>query len=81
LLLPVPNLEQGLDFYSRKLGHELIWHTKTAAEQKLPDTNAESVIHAEFAQSETDILVENVGDAIREFVAAGGLIVTEPFDV
>jgi predicted enzyme related to lactoylglutathione lyase len=81
LLLPVPSLEQGLDFYSRKLGHELVWRTKTAAGLKLPDTNAELVIHAEFVQSETDILVENVGDAIKEFVAAGGSIVTEPFDI
>jgi catechol 2,3-dioxygenase-like lactoylglutathione lyase family enzyme len=31
LRLPVANLEEGLQFYRDKLGHELIWRTETAA--------------------------------------------------
>ncbi|MBI4134699.1 MAG: VOC family protein [Candidatus Sungbacteria bacterium] len=81
LLLPVPNLEEGLAFYSRKLGHELIWRTEMAAGLRLPDTDAELVIHAEFKQSETDILVDNADDAATAFEDAGGEIVKEPFDI
>ena len=81
LLLPVPDLEAGLKFYRDKLGHELIWRTKTAAGLRLPDTDAELVLHAEFKESETDILVDSADDAVRKFTEAGGTVIKPPFDI
>ena len=79
--MPVSDLEAGLQFYRDKLGHELIWRTKTAAGLKMPDTDAELVLHAEFRELETDILVASADDAVRKFVEAGGSVVKEPFDI
>jgi hypothetical protein len=45
LSIPVSNLDAALAFYSAKLGHELIWHSNTAAGLRLPGSNAELVLH------------------------------------
>ena len=45
--LYVPDLEAGLTFYRDRLGHEMIWHTATAAGLRLPETDSELVIQTE----------------------------------
>jgi predicted enzyme related to lactoylglutathione lyase len=80
LALPVPDLDAALAFYAQ-LGHELIWRTPTAAGLRLPDSDAELVLQTERPGPETDLLVEAVGAAVERFVAAGGRIVVEPFDI
>ncbi len=79
--IPVSSLEEGLDFYSRSLGHELIWRTATSIGLKIPESEAEIVIHTEPDELETDITVESVEIAAQEFVRAGGSIVQGPFDI
>ena len=80
LALRVADLDEALAFYGR-LGHELIWRTATAAGLRLPDSEAELVVQTDRPGPETDLTVENVGQAIERFVAAGGRVVVEPFDI
>ena len=80
LALRVADLADGLAFYER-LGHELVWRTATGVGLRLPDSEAELVLQTERPGPETDLTVENVGQAIELFVAAGGRVVVAPFDI
>ena len=79
--LPVADLEAGLAFYRDTLGHELNWRTATAAGLRMPDSDAEIVIHTEGQPPEVDLLVDSVEEAAKRFVDAGGRIVAGPFDI
>ena len=79
--IPVPNLEAGLEFYRDSLGHDLIWRTKTSIGLRIPESEAELVIHTERDEPETDLTVEDVNTAVQAFVGSGGSIVTKPFDI
>src|SRR5688572_24180739 len=81
LSLRVPDLDAALAFYSRELGHELIWRSDTAAGLKLPDSNAELVLHTDDRPMETDLAVESVNEAVTRFTAAGGQVLAGPFDI
>jgi lactoylglutathione lyase len=80
LQLPVGDLEAGIAFYGR-LGHEVIWRRATSAGLRLPDTDAELVLQTERPDPETDLLVEDADAAVGRFVAAGGSVVVDPFDI
>ncbi len=80
LALRVADLDDGLAFYEQ-LGHELLWRTATGVGLRLPDSEAELVLQTERPGPETDLTVENVGQAIERFVAAGGRVVVAPFDI
>ena len=43
--LPVGDLDEALAFYRDRLGHELIWRSETAAGLRLPESEAELVLH------------------------------------
>ena len=79
--LPVPDLEAALAFYRDKLGHELVWRTDTAAGLRLPGDDHELVLQKERPGQETDLLVESVAAAVQRFVAEGGRVIAEPFDI
>lgn len=79
--IPVDNLQEGLQFYCEKLGHELLWKTETTAGLKLADDESELVLYSEPKGLEIDFKVEKVEEALKEFVRAGGKIVTGPFDI
>ena len=80
LLLTVPDLDAAIAFYRDRLGHPLIWRDDDAAGFALPDTDAELVVHTAIGP-ESDILVEDVDEAVVAFVGAGGEIVEPPFDI
>ncbi len=79
--LPVPDLERGLAFYRDALGHELVWRTDTAAGLRMPDSDAEIVIHTEDTPQETDLLVDSADEAAARIVESGGRIIAGPFDI
>jgi len=79
--LPVADLDAAIAFYSGALGHELIWRDGTAAGLRLPDTDAELVLHTDQRPIERDLLVSSVPAAIESFVRAGGKVVTGPFEI
>ncbi len=81
LSLPVSDIEAALAFYRDKLGHSLIWRTRAAAGLRLPDSNAELVLHTDHRPPETDLTVESAADAAKRFVDAGGSIVNGPFEI
>jgi predicted enzyme related to lactoylglutathione lyase len=81
LRIAVPDLEDGLAFYRDRLGHELIWRSDRAAGLRMPDTDAEIVIHTEGNALEVDLLVGAADAAADAVLAAGGSVVAPPFDI
>jgi catechol 2,3-dioxygenase-like lactoylglutathione lyase family enzyme len=51
--IPVADLDAALAFYRDKLGHELIWRDDSAAALRLPDSDAELVLHTDERPIET----------------------------
>jgi len=78
--LPVTNLPKAIEFYCT-LGHELIWQDDQGAGLKLPESDAELVLHLDDRPIETDFLVDSVPEAIIRFVKAGGKLVKGPFEI
>lgn len=79
--IPVDNLEKGLQFYKEKLGHELIWKTKTTAGLQLADDTSEIVLYTEPKGLEIDFKVKEVKKALRVFTEAGGKVIAGSFDI
>jgi len=79
--IPVETIEKGLEFYSEKLGHELLWRREKSAGLKMADDLSELVLYTEDEGLEIDFKVENVKEASQAFVNAGGKIVYGPFDI
>ena len=79
--LPVENLDSAITFYG-KLGHQLIWRERNhAAGLRLPDSDAEIVLHTDNRPIETYFLVESVTEAIERIKNAGGKLVTGPLEI
>ena len=79
--LPVSDLESALRFYRDALGHELIWRTDTAAGLRMPEDDAEIVVHTEPTPQESNLLVDSVHDAVNRLTAAGARVVVAPFEI
>jgi predicted enzyme related to lactoylglutathione lyase len=80
--LYVADLDAGLAFYRDRLGHALIWRTPDAVGLRLPESDAEIVLHAErAAPPEIDLKVETADAAARRFEEAGGRVLVPPFDI
>ena len=77
----VPTLDEGLAWYRDRLGHELLWRRDTSAGLRLGDSDSELVLQADRPGVHVDLLVDSADDAAREVEAAGGRIVTPPFDI
>jgi lactoylglutathione lyase len=79
--LYVPDLEAGLAFYRDRLGHELIWRTENQVGLRMPDSDAEIVLHTDPQEPETDMVVDSADAAAGRVAASGGRIVVSPFDI
>lgn len=75
VLVRVPSIQEGLDFYCERLGQALRWKKSNMAAVKLGD--AELVLTTDL-DPETDILVESVQFTVEVFVKAGGKILVKP---
>jgi catechol 2,3-dioxygenase-like lactoylglutathione lyase family enzyme len=78
VLVKVPSIRAGIDFYCKKLGHSLVWRKSDSAGLELGES--ELVLSTKL-DPETDILVESVDEAVRQIVGAGGTVVYEPEDI
>lgn len=80
--VPVPDIDSGLRFYRDSLGHELLWRNDDVGQAGLglPDSDTEIVLttRQEYAPN---WLVDSADQAARAIRAAGGRVVTEPFDI
>jgi predicted enzyme related to lactoylglutathione lyase len=79
--LKVDDLQKAIDFYTKKLGHELKWKTSTSAGLKFAYGESEIVLHTEQRPPGTDLLVESVTKAIDQFTKAGGKLIYGPIDI
>ncbi len=77
----VPDLNEALAFYRDRLGHELVWRSDRAVGLRLPDSDAEIVLHTEEPGQEIDLKVESADAAAARFVEAGGTILMPPFEI
>ena len=75
------SLEEGLEFYRDRLGHELIWRRETSAGLRLPETDAELVLQAERPGLHVDFLVADADQAAERFASEGGRVAVPPFDI
>jgi predicted enzyme related to lactoylglutathione lyase len=79
--LPVENLDSAIAFYGA-LGHQLIWRDGThSAGLRLPDSDAEIVLHTDNRPAETYFLVKSVSKAIERIIDAGGKLIGGPFEI
>lgn len=81
VLLHVPDLDEALAFYRDRLGHQLVWRSDRAVGLRMPETDAEIVLHTERPEQEIDLKVESADAAAARFVEAGGKIIVPPFDI
>ncbi|NLX10361.1 MAG: bleomycin resistance protein [Chloroflexi bacterium] len=79
--LYVADLEAGLRFYRDQLGHELIWRTDRAVGLRIPNSEAEIVLHTEPHPPEVCFKVPSADEAAQRFGQMGGSIVVPPFDI
>lgn len=79
--LPVSDLDAAIEFYEGKLGNEVIWRSKTNVGLKMPDSEAELVLHTDERPIETNLYVESVPEAIETFTQVGGKVVKGPFEI
>ncbi len=80
--IPVPDLDAGLRFYCDALGHELRWRNNATGQAGLglPGSDTEIVLSTR-ERYEPDWLVASADEAAAVVTAAGGRVVTEPFDI
>lgn len=80
--IPVPDLDTGLRFYRDALGHELRWRNNATGQAglALPGSDTETVLSTR-ERYEPDWLVASADEAAAAVAAAGGRVVTEPFDI
>jgi predicted enzyme related to lactoylglutathione lyase len=77
--IPVPDLDQGLQFYRDQLGHELVWRNDAEGQVglRLPESPAELVLSTNLEYT-VNWLVGSVTKAVETIVAAGGKVILEP---
>ena len=80
--IPVPDLDVGLRFYRDALGHELRWRNNATGQAglTLPGSDTEIVLSTR-ERYEPDWLVASADEAAAAVQAAGGRVVTGPFDI
>lgn len=78
VLVKVPSIEKGLDFYREQLGMQTIWKKDDMAAVRLGDSE---LVMSTSLEPETDFLVESVEQAVKIFEVAGGKVVVPPEDI
>jgi len=69
--VPVPDLDQGLQFYRDQLGHELVWRNDAEDQVglRLPESQAELVLSTNLEYA-VNWLVTSVSEAVETIVEA-----------
>lgn len=80
--IPVPDLDAGLRFYRDSLGHQLRWRNDAIGQAGLsmPGSDTEIVLTTR-EEYVPNWLVSSADEAARAVQAAGGHVVTRPFDI
>ena len=74
--VPVPDLDEGLDFYRDHLGHELVWRNDALGQVglRLPESQAELVLSTNLEYA-VNWLVRSVSEAVEVILEAGGQVI------
>ncbi len=80
--VPVPDLDSGLRFYCDALGHLPLWRNQALGQAglSLPDSDTVIVLTTGLGYA-PNWLVDSADEAADAIRAAGGGIITEPFDL
>lgn len=78
VLVKVPTIQEGLDFYREQLGLQTFWKKADMASVHLGEGQ---LVMSTTLDPETSILVDSVEYAADVFVRAGGKVVSPPEDV
>ena len=78
VLIKVPDIQQGIDFYREQLGLQTFWKKEDIASLHLGDGQ---LVMSTILDPETNILVESVEHAASVFIKAGGKVVSPPEDI
>jgi catechol 2,3-dioxygenase-like lactoylglutathione lyase family enzyme len=79
VVIPVPTLREGLDFYRDRLGHEILWLSEDSAGLRLPESEAELVLQTRRAEFVPDLTVTSLDSALDSIARAGGSVSGSPF--
>jgi catechol 2,3-dioxygenase-like lactoylglutathione lyase family enzyme len=79
-LIRADDLDAATAFYRERLGHPVIWRTSEAVAFRLPETDAELVVHRHL-EPELDLLVRDADRAYADLIAAGAKSLIPPFDI
>jgi predicted enzyme related to lactoylglutathione lyase len=79
--LSVPDLNEALEFYQRRLGHDLVWRSGDSAGLRMPDTDTEIVLQTVRSGVEINMLVDSADAAANRFVESGGKVLVPSFDI
>lgn len=78
ILVKVPSIQEGLDFYREQLGLPTFWKTEDTASVHLGDGQ---LVMSTTLDPETNILVESVEHAVAVFKKAGGKLINTIEDI
>lgn len=78
VLVKVPSIQEGLDFYREQLGLQTFWKKEDIASVRLGDGQ---LVMSTTLDPETNILVESVEHAVEVFERAGGKVIEPPEDI
>lgn len=84
VMIRVDDLDRAVAYYTRVFGLRLAWTRPSQVGLKMPETDAEIVLHTETdlpSRIEVHYLVDDVAQAIAHFQANGCRMLVEPFDI
>jgi len=79
-MLKTRNLDEAVEFYGERLGHAMLWRTGEAVAFRIPESEAELVLHLHIGP-EVYFLVEDVEAAYQSLLRAGAAPIKAPFEI
>lgn len=84
IMVRVAELDAAVDYYQRVFGLRVFWRRERAVGLKMPETDAEIVLHTESdipGPVEPHYLVDDVVAAVASYAGQGCSILVAPFDI
>lgn len=84
VMIRVGDLDRAVAYYMRVFGLRRAWTRPSQVGMRMPETDAEIVLHTEddlLSPAEVHYLVDDVTQAAAHFRANGCRVLVEPFDI
>lgn len=84
VMIRVDDLEAAVGFYQGVIGLRLVWRQERQAGLRMPETDAEIVLHTESdlpREAAVYYLVDDVGAAVDQLTASGCSVRVAPLDI